>query len=597
MTGRQSLPPVRFQGELGTEETTLIDETMEESRTKSRKLIALLAALATSAMGCAGSNPKTFRLSKKTAALVEPAREVVAQVLEANFGRPDALIAWLELPVRYGQIEGEVLDSASIPAEERGSRFRVRLAGQPRSSGETNNASDSSGGPFAGLGVLWLTGEHAGKTEFSPTQVPKGAHVAGFDPVSGVLRLSDSVNPPPQPGDRFVLVGERLQRGNVLFRENCAECHGITGDGNGPKASGMNPKPRDYRKGVFKFTSTKPGLKPARADLVRTIQLGIPGTYMPSFEGDLSDEDIDALVEYVRWLSMRGELELRWATLLEADYSEQAVKEQSELVPVETVLEDLQEYLKDVFFPSDVPAETAAVADAWRQADDPASIVVPKRPPNQTHDELVAWFLDHRDRWEELLAWYRKHRAALADGQDVSAPFPDRVTRLMRIGADLERIVAAAGRSEQELRRELQRASLQHGRRLFLGDVLKCASCHGEEGRGDGPQTKELQMIPGKNEFYPEPGLYDDWGHKIHPNDLTRGIYRGGKRPIDVYRRIYSGIKGTPMASFATTLTDDDDIWDLVRYVLSLSSSRSSPSASNSARRGHASEDRTGRDD
>ncbi|HID21504.1 MAG TPA: cytochrome c [Planctomycetaceae bacterium] len=547
---------------------------MEKPRTTSRRLVFLLAALATTGIGCTRNTPQTFRLSEKTQTLVDPACQAVAEVVHANFGQPDALIAWLELPVQYGRIEGEVLDSASIPVQERGSRFRVRLAGRSDPGKRTNTARDPSADLLSGLGVLWLTGEHAGKTEFSPTQPPKGVHVAGFDPASGVLHLAERVNPPPQPGDHFVLVGERLQRGNVLFRVNCAECHGITGDGNGPKAGGMNPRPRDYRKGIFKFTSTKPGLKPARVDLARTIRQGIPGTYMPSFEGDLSDEDIDALVEYVRWLSMRGELELRWATLLEADYSRQAVKEQSELVSVQTVLEDLQEYLKDVFFAADVPAETEAVADAWRQADDPASLVMPKRSPHQTHDELAAWFLAHRDRWEELLAWYREHRAALTDGQDVSAPFPDRVTRLMRIGADLERIVAAAGRSEQELRRELKRASLQHGRRLFVGDVLKCASCHGEEGHGDGPQTKELQRIPGKNEFYPEPGLYDDWGHKIHPNDLPRGIYRGGKRPIDIYRRIYSGIKGTPMASFATTLTDDDDIWDLVAYVLSLSSSQ-----------------------
>ena len=33
-----------------------------------------------------------------------------------------------------------------------------------------------------------------------------------------------------------------------LYREHCAHCHGITGDGVGPTAAFLNPYPRDYRK-------------------------------------------------------------------------------------------------------------------------------------------------------------------------------------------------------------------------------------------------------------------------------------------------------------------------------------------------------------
>ena len=46
-----------------------------------------------------------------------------------------------------------------------------------------------------------------------------------------------------------------------LYREHCAHCHGITGDGNGPTAAFLNPYPRDYRPGKFKFKSTPIGLK------------------------------------------------------------------------------------------------------------------------------------------------------------------------------------------------------------------------------------------------------------------------------------------------------------------------------------------------
>ena len=50
------------------------------------------------------------------------------------------------------------------------------------------------------------------------------------------------------------------QRG--LYRQHCAHCHGITGDGAGPTAAFLNPYPRDYRTGAFKFKSTARAAKP-----------------------------------------------------------------------------------------------------------------------------------------------------------------------------------------------------------------------------------------------------------------------------------------------------------------------------------------------
>ena len=110
------------------------------------------------------------------------------------------------------------------------------------------------------------------------------------------------------------------------------------------------------------------------------------------------------------------------------------------------------------------------------------------------------------------------------------------------------------------------RQSVANGRILFLSADTKCAACHGESGRGDGPQTTTYQKSSaGEN---PKPGLFDDWGNKIQPRDLTKGIYRGGRRPIDLFRRIRVGIKGTPMPTFGA-LTDRQ-VWDLVNYVMSI---------------------------
>ena len=94
-----------------------------------------------------------------------------------------------------------------------------------------------------------------------------------------------------------------------LFRKHCVACHGISGDGAGPNAAALSPYPRDYRPGVFKYTSTAGGGKPAREDLLRTLRSGIPGTAMPSF-GKLPSRQLESLAEYVKYLSLRGETEL-----------------------------------------------------------------------------------------------------------------------------------------------------------------------------------------------------------------------------------------------------------------------------------------------
>jgi mono/diheme cytochrome c family protein len=121
-----------------------------------------------------------------------------------------------------------------------------------------------------------------------------------------------------EPGKIVNLAGLKLAAGAVgsdehgnprgLYREHCAHCHGITGDGVGPTAAFLNPYPRDYRKGQFKFKSTPVGTRPTHADLKKIVLEGIPGTAMPSFKL-LPDLEVEALVDYVKYLSIRGEVE------------------------------------------------------------------------------------------------------------------------------------------------------------------------------------------------------------------------------------------------------------------------------------------------
>ena len=113
--------------------------------------------------------------------------------------------------------------------------------------------------------------------------------------------------------------------------------------------------------------------------------------------------------------------------------------------------------------------------------------------------------------------------------------------------------------------------SIANGRKIFLSKDAKCASCHGETGRGNGPSTEAFNDLPGQppGTKSDKPGLFDNWGNIVKPRNLTAGVFRGGRRPIDIYRRIHSGIKGTPMQAFGTTLKEEQ-IWDVVNYVLNI---------------------------
>lgn len=88
--------------------------------------------------------------------------------------------------------------------------------------------------------------------------------------------------------------------GKPLYIRECAGCHGERGDGAGPAAAFLDPKPRDFTKGRFKLRTTE-GQVPATADVLRTIERGIPGSAMPSFAFLPSDErnKIAAYVLYV----------------------------------------------------------------------------------------------------------------------------------------------------------------------------------------------------------------------------------------------------------------------------------------------------------
>ncbi|MBI4715188.1 MAG: c-type cytochrome [Nitrospirae bacterium] len=218
----------------------------------------------------------------------------------------------------------------------------------------------------------------------------------------------------------------------MTYFKRCSFCHGLQGDGDGPAAHQLIPRPRDFTMGLYKFRTTQSGELPTDEDLFRTISRGLPGTAMQSFDSDrikngLSEEERWAVIAYIKTFS--------------DSFSD------PELDPVKNKM----------------------------------VVALSKRIPSSAE-------------------------------------------------------------------------SIEKGKKIF--QEMKCWECHGEGGRGNGPNSPRL-----KDKFRGDP---------ILPFDLTKGWrYKAGNNPEDIYMRFSTGLNGTPMPSFFDSLNDEER-WHLANYVVSL---------------------------
>lgn len=294
----------------------------------------------------------------------------------------------------------------------------------------------------------------------------------GDDEASATFQFASLIERTDKPGYDPLT----LKLGHEVYTQRCVGCHGTTGDGMGPAGSHLNPPPRDYRKGIFKFTSTPRGSKPRREDLRRILHYGAKGTSMPAFRW-LSEIDREAVIDYVQVLASRGELEL--SLIQESEYE---LDEEDDFDP-----EIVAEYVEDI-------------SDSWDRANEELVRAVTVNPPvteETIHDGAVAFV------------------------------------------------------------------------------EMYCVKCHNRDAAGS--KTADVGE--------------DVWGRIAYPANLSLGMLHGGRRPIDIYRRIYSGINGTPMPSSKDPNTAigeteeerSDRIWHLVHFVTTVIENNGVPEESQAA--------------
>jgi mono/diheme cytochrome c family protein len=278
-----------------------------------------------------------------------------------------------------------------------------------------------------------------------------------------------------------------LAEGSKLYRRHCLHCHGLAGDGRGPAGAWLNPHPRDYRRGEFKFISTDPDgeghHKPRREDLLRTLRAGIDGTSMPSFAlleeknvagGDKDLQPLEALASYVIHLSIRGQVEYELMNeILESGSYKDAAS------PEEALTDGAAKWLNDI-------------ASQWVKSDGEVLAPDPAKAPTD------------------------------ANLQDPKGPWME---KFIRRGYDL--FTDASG-------------------------TASCIGCHKDFGRQVNYRYDQV------------------WGTLVRPANLTAGVYRGGRRPLDLYWRIRGGITPSGMAKTGIAKDKDEDVWAVVYFVRAL---------------------------
>ena len=156
-------------------------------------------------------------------------------------------------------------------------------------------ATFMKGGVVADAGVMDLSGSRALGGGGHTGAAPHGRAPASI----GAHGMAPRLGQPPAVGHKVDMnapfpAGLRadFERGRGIYMANCTACHGARGDGLGPRAYFIQPKPRNFLHIESRSMFNRPAL-------FRAIMVGKAGTVMPAWGTVLTPQQVADVAEFV----------------------------------------------------------------------------------------------------------------------------------------------------------------------------------------------------------------------------------------------------------------------------------------------------------
>ncbi|MEM7476001.1 MAG: c-type cytochrome, partial [Planctomycetota bacterium] len=195
-----------------------------------------------------------------------------------------------------------------------GQVFRLSLAGQSHSGdaamekvalanlafglgGQVEEAAEITENSLANIARLRRYVDLLAKTPIYPND--NGLAQA----IASVQNLNENV-PSLRPAVDSAPVEIAAMDGFELYKDACANCHGLSGRGDGRSARHLFPPPRNLVSDQLRYVTGKDG-KATSADIQRTLRQGLHGVSMPGYQ-DLDESQILQLSQIVEEFQASG---------------------------------------------------------------------------------------------------------------------------------------------------------------------------------------------------------------------------------------------------------------------------------------------------
>lgn len=207
-------------------------------------------------------------------------------------------------------------------------RYQDREMGEMVAAGDYNNetphvlGTERTGPDLSNIGGkypdAWHWAHHMNPRKVKPGSIMPSFSYLSTEDMTDLIAYLQTIGrqrkmpawiaPPQEIRDRYALISEKVDvnassvanAGRGIFQQNCAVCHGVNAQGNGPVSTTMMKKPANFRRSYFKAYSDDMWFW--------RVSEGVPGTRMPQWRRSLSEEDMLYLVAYLKTLPWSGDV-------------------------------------------------------------------------------------------------------------------------------------------------------------------------------------------------------------------------------------------------------------------------------------------------